>query len=320
MIDILILSNELDFSTDRVIHQLRNHEPDINIVRLNREDMRAAGRFTAFLDHSGWLAEQMPKVTWLRQFLPERNTFHDSPSVKEIDDILVGRRQWLAWLDIFEELETNWINLPSKTRYAESKIRQLSVANRLDFEVPMTIVTCNRERAVEFVSKFDQCVAKSLSTAFWEFSDQSFMFTVDAEQAIAADVELWEAQPIFVQEHIDGTHDGRLLYVGGMIMGARRPRTSLDWRTSSEVSWSRWVPDRDITMRIDQYMEAFSLDYGAFDFVLGSKARRGPVFLECNPSGEFGFMDDVLCSAPSQSIAQVLLKRAMDVDSDEAKV
>ncbi len=312
MIDVLILSNELDFSADRVIHQLRSYRPSIGIFRINRENMGTADRFTTYLDDSGWMTEQMPKVTWLRQVLPERDTFRKSPSVKEIDEILIKRRQWLAWLDILEDLGTNWMNTPSKAHFAESKIRQLSLANRLNFEIPKTIVTSNREHAAEFSSGFSRTIVKSLSTAFWEFSDQSFMFTVDAEQAIVADTELWEAQPVFVQEHIQGTHDARLLYVGGKIMGASRPRTSLDWRTSSEVSWSRWVPDEDTVINVGHYMNIFDLSYGAFDFVLGSQVYPGPVFLECNPSGEFGFMDDALCGEPSRSVAQMLLRKVAD--------
>ncbi|MXZ79174.1 MAG: hypothetical protein F4Z06_13005 [Acidimicrobiia bacterium] len=310
MIDVFILTNELDFSADRVIHQLRNYKSDINIVRINREDLRTADRFTTSLDQPGWLIEQIPKVTWLRQILPERNTFRNSPSVKEVDDILVKRRQWLAWLDIFEEMGTNWMNVPSKTHYAESKIRQMSLANRLGFEVPKTMITCSREDAIEFVSQFEQCIVKALATAFWEFSDQSFMFTVDAGQAIAADAKSWASQPVIVQEHIQGSYDARLLYVDGRIMGASRPRTSLDWRTSSEISWSRWTPGRDIMMKTSQYMETFGLSYGAFDFILESQKHLGPVFLECNPSGEFGFMDELLCSEPSQSTAQSLLKKS----------
>ena len=312
MIDVLILSNELDFSADRVIRQLTNCEPDISILRINREEMGTADRFTATLGRSGWLIEHAPKVIWLRQVLPERNTFRDSPSTEEIDDILVRRRQWLAWLDIFEELGKSWVNVPSKAYVAESKIRQLSVANQLDFEVPTTILTSNREHAITFVSRFDRCIVKALSTAFWEFSDQSFMFTVDAEQAVASETGLWEAQPVLVQEHINGTRDARLLYVGGRVMGASRPRTSLDWRTSSGVSWSRWIPDRDTVIKTNQYMETLGLNYGAFDFVLGSKAHSGPVFLECNPSGEFGFMDDILYNEPSRSVAQMLLKQVID--------
>ena len=53
------------------------------------------------------------------------------------------------------------------------------------------------------------------------------------------------------------------------------------------------------------FVREFGLEYGAFDFILGSEEHAGPVFLECNPSGEFGFLDDVLEQAPSQ-IGQVL--------------
>ena len=61
------------------------------------------------------------------------------------------------------------------------------------------------------------------------------------------------------------------------------------------------------------FVPDFGLEYGAFDFILGSEEHAGPVFLECNPSGEFGFLDDVPGRMPSQLIGQVLAGLVSDV-------
>ena len=261
---------------------------------------------SAVLDRSDWSVQEVPRVAWLRQLLPERDPYGPLPTPAEIDDILVGRRQWLAWTHLFSNLGTRWMNDPKRTHRAESKVCQLAVASRTEFDVPRTLLTCDRNEAKSFTSKFGPCIVKSISAAFWEFSEQSFVFTANAEKALKYDAESWQAQPVFVQERIDGSHEARLFVIGRDVVGACRPRGSLDWRTDPNIDWIPWNPDRKTVERAVSYTQEFGLDYGAFDFILGSKTYPGPVFLECNPSGEFGFLDDVLDQQPSQKLGRLL--------------
>ena len=312
MIDLLLLTNERDYSIDRVIRWLGENEPQIRIERVNRESLSPIGDMSATLDQLEWRVRQAPRVAWLRQFLPERDPFGRSPTTGEIDDILVARRQWLTWFHLFEHVGTRWFNDPARAYHAESKVRQLAVAGRLGFDVPPTLLTTDRGSALAFDALNGPCVVKSVASAFWEFSDQSLVFTMDAQQALAADSGSWQRQPVLVQQRIDGTHDARLFVIGDSVVAAMRPRDSLDWRTDGAGEWSPWRPDQRTTELAVAFVREFGLEYGAFDFILGSEEHVGPVFLECNPSGEFGFLDDVLGQAPSQLIGQVLAGLASD--------
>ena len=313
MTDLLVLTNERDYSIDRVIRWLGKNEPQTRIVRVNRESLASIGDMSATLDQLKWRVREAPRVAWLRQFLPERDPFGHSPTPGEIDDILVARRQWLTWLHLFEQVRTRWFNDPASTYHAESKVRQLAVAGRLGFDVPPTLLTTDRDRALAFDAVHGPCVVKSVAAAFWEFSDQSFVFTIDAQQALAAEPESWQRQPVLVQQRIDGTHDARLFVIGDSVVAAMCPRNALDWRTDGAGEWSRWYPDQRTTELAVAFVRDFGLEYGAFDFILGSREHAGPVFLECNPSGEFGFLDDVLERMPSQLIGRVLAGLVSDV-------
>ena len=313
MIDLLVLTNERDYSIDRVIHWLRKSEPRLRVRRVNRENPAMLGRLSALLGQSGWEVQRaVPRVAWLRQFLPERDPYGSALSPSEIDDLLVCRRQWLAWTDLFSVLGTRWINYPAQKHRAESKIRQLSVAGQAGFAVPRTLLTYDLEEAQAFVAQIGPCVVKSIATAFWEFSDQSFVFTTDAEKALVFNGISWQAQPVFLQERINGSHEARVFVIGRNVLGAHRRRVSLDWRTDQDIAWTPWSPDRKTTERALAYARAFELDYGAFDFILGSLSHPGPVFLECNPAGEFGFLDDVLERQPSQMIGKFLKRLVSD--------
>lgn len=272
---------------------------------------------SALLGTSGWRSHVRPRVAWLRQLLPERDPYGPSPTPSEIDDILIRRRQWFAWTHILGQLGTRLLNDPARVQVAESKVRQLAGAIRAGFDVPRTLLTCSRAEAEAFNTRFGPSVVKSVTTAFWEFSDQSFVFTSEAEGALKSDAESWLAQPMFVQERVDGSHDARLLVINGNIVAAQRPRGSLDWRTEPDTAWSPWNPDQATVERAVSYAREFALDYGAFDFILGSQTHRGPVFLECNPAGEFGFLDDVLDRKPSRMLGE-LLARLVSNDPDPA--
>lgn len=261
---------------------------------------------SALLNQGGWRTRGGPKVAWLRQLLPERDPYGPVPTPAEIDDILISRRQWLAWTHLFRNLGTRWLNDPIRTYQAESKICQLAAAGHAGFNVPRTLVTSDRAEARRFSVENGPSVIKSIATAFWEFSDQSFVFTTDAYTALATDATSWHTQPVFVQEKINGTHDARLFVVGDGVVGACRDRGTLDWRRDPDVEWIPWVPDVDTAERAVTFVRDFGLDYGAFDFILGSKVYQGPVFLECNPSGEFGFLDDVLDRKLSRMIGRML--------------
>ena len=194
MIDLLLLTNERDYSIDRVIRWLGENEPQILIERANRESLAPIGDMSATLDRLEWRVRQAPRVAWLRQFLPERDPFGRSPTTGEIDDILVARRQWLTWFHLFEHVGTRWFNDPARAYHAESKVRQLAVAGRLGFDVPPTLLTTDRDRALAFDALNGPCVVKSVASAFWEFSDQSFVFTMDAHRALTADSGSWRRQ------------------------------------------------------------------------------------------------------------------------------
>lgn len=313
MTDLLILTNEHDYSLDRVIHWINQNEPALCVKRINRERTTLLYSMSAVLGEPEWSIRcDAPRVFWLRQFLPERDPYGNSPQAADIDDILIRRRQWLAWTHLFSSLNTRWLNDPRTTFGAESKVAQLAVAGRIKFDVPRTLLTWDRDDARLFTAEIGPCVVKSVDAAFWEFSDQSFVFTAAAEEALTVSNELWHTQPVIVQERIDGTHDARLLLIGNVILGAKRPRVSLDWRTDPSVAWSPWTPDHQTTERAVAFAREFALDYGAFDFILGSESHRGPVFLECNPAGDFGFLDDVLGRRPSHTIAKLLVSLISD--------
>lgn len=86
VIDLLLLTNESDHTLDRVIRWLCQNEPEMSVQRINRECPAGFDMMSAFLDAPDWRVRgSAPRVTWLRQLLPERDPYGPVPKPDEID-------------------------------------------------------------------------------------------------------------------------------------------------------------------------------------------------------------------------------------------
>jgi hypothetical protein len=103
--------------------------------------------------------------------------------------------------------------------------------------------------------------------------------------------------PWLLQEMAAGSHDATVLYVHGRCFGfvMEQTRAQLgveDWRIRNgdhPDRWRRWDMPPDLPGRICRYMERLGLRFGRLDFIVGDDEV---VFLEVNPNGQFGWLDD----------------------------
>ena len=103
--------------------------------------------------------------------------------------------------------------------------------------------------------------------------------------------------PWLTQEVARGSHDATVVYVAGRCFGFEMaaPRAELgaeDWRRligSGRDQWRTWEMPEGFVAKIKRYMERLGLFYGRLDFLTGD---GDPDFLEVNPTGQFGWLDD----------------------------
>lgn len=101
--------------------------------------------------------------------------------------------------------------------------------------------------------------------------------------------------PWFTQDIADGNRDATVLYINGKVhcfQFATQRKELIDWRITQGTprnKWKKWDAGKDFENRIDGYMKAMNLKFGRLDFIIGGKE---PQFLEVNPSGQFGWLDD----------------------------
>lgn len=299
---VLILTNQRDFAADRVIRRLG--VLGVPVERWNAEDERLVA----------WRPEELPLVSrpravWLRQFLPEPA---NTDRVSEVDEFLVAREQWRAWLsDLAEQEGPRWLNPLWASRRAENKLGQLRIARACALDVPPTVLTNSRSEAFRHQSEVGRCIVKSVASAYFPFSDSAFMFTVD----LAATAELpdadWAVQPVLVQKAIAKKADVRVFLLPGLATAVATHVAVTDWRTvSGDAEWKPYDLPATIAVSCRTYLGQLGLVYGAFDFVVDGEDHWW--FLECNQAGEFSFADRPLNLGIGDTIAAWLAEGRHD--------
>ena len=139
-----------------------------------------------------------------------------------------------------------------------------------------------------FLMESKDLIVKSLVAR--PFDNRGFLFAkvIDANS-------LSPKYPWFTQEVADGSRDATVLYVNGKIytfqFAVERNKLT-DWRVTQGTDENRWVvwnAGLDFENKVRAYMTELGLKFGRLDFIIGGEA---PQFLEVNPCGQFGWLDD----------------------------
>ena len=64
----------------------------------------------------------------------------------------------------------------------------------------------------------------------------------------------------------------------------------LDWRTTLDLEYTPTEVPPAVLAGIREYLRRYGLEYGAFDFICTADTGAW-FFLECNPSGMYGFVE-----------------------------
>jgi hypothetical protein len=142
-----------------------------------------------------------------------------------------------------------------------------------------------------------------------------FVRSVDAER-LSPDF------PWLTQEIGQGARDATVLFVNGECFGfqMRATRAELgveDWRTlrnSDREHWGPWTLPASAREHINAYMQRLGLRFGRLDFLAGEDVLT---FLEVNPNGQFGWLDEPGTWPLHCAVLQAVLDPTSAVRGDE---
>ena len=210
--------------------------------------------------------------------------------------------------------DARWVNQPERQRDAENKQRQLRLAARAGLRVPRTLVTNDPAAARQFFAETGgQTVAKLLRPISVSMdASKPFVYTNRVREEDLAGAEALRHSPMVFQELIPKAYELRVACVAGeafagALDASGTSRGHTDWRRAApeECRWQRAQLPAEVATGLQTLMLELGLVFGAVDLICTPAGEH--VFLEVNPSGEWGMLERDLGLPISEAIAAALL-------------
>lgn len=201
-----------------------------------------------------------------------------------------------------------YVNHPHRNSGAEFKPRQITEAVRAGLDVPPTLVTNDPLAARSFTKEYGPVVYKPLRST--EYREGGELRTIWVRPVEADEIGDGVAVcPHLFQQAVTKTADVRVAAVGDRLFATciTTDGDHLDWRLQYDViTYTPIDVPFPVRQGIHTYLKAFDLVFGAFDFAL--EAGGAWRFLECNPNGQWAFVDRDTTGAITRALADLLEK------------
>ncbi|WP_217177361.1 ATP-grasp ribosomal peptide maturase [Streptomyces sp. AC495_CC817] len=314
---VVVLTALDDVTSDRVITAL--HDRGVPVVRFDPgspDELTFSGRAGGGWSWHGPIATatrtlglEDARAVYYRRPTPYAVPT-DDPDAQERDFAVAQFRHGLGGL-LAALPGCLYVNHPHRNSGAEFKPRQITEAVAAGLDVPPTLITNDPAAARSFAKEYGPVVYKPLrSTTYREGGALRTVWvrTVEADE-IGDGVA---ACPHLFQQAVAKTADVRVAAVGERLFATliSTDGDHLDWRFDHDLISCTPVAAADVPAVVRRgiraYLKAFGLVFGAFDFALeASGAWR---FLECNPNGQWAFVDRETTGVIASALADLLEK------------
>ncbi|MDH6696021.1 ATP-grasp ribosomal peptide maturase [Streptomyces griseoviridis] len=308
---VLILTSEEDVTADMVVVHL--NASGVPVVRLDPADLTGGvalsgeyvhGRFRGHLQSAGRLVSLSGlRSVWVRR--------PGSPAARAaVPSAWLTEEASQALYGMLRGTDARWMNHPEAARRARHKPWQLRLAQRCGLPVPATLITTFPQAAREFAERYPDLVVKPVSGAHPQDPPRA---VPTSRVAPDADFSAVAFGPTLLQRRVAKRADIRLTAVGGELLAARKATArdadpdEVDVRfASSEVPWCAVAVPPRVASGVHGYLREAELAYGAFDFAEDADGTWW--FLECNQSGQFGFVEVETGQPIARTIAEWLAR------------
>lgn len=314
---VLIVTNKSDITADLVVLEFQRRGTPY--VRFNTEDFPQRVKISWMMDtsgtdgyinlpHSELSLRDVISVWYRRPGPPEIAETVRSPSFREF----AHRESKEALSGLWRTMDCFWMSHPDAINSARYKPRQLKSANDLGFNIPKTLITNSPDQVEGFLAECGQLIAKPLFSGDIKFGDKrKVVFTTPISRDELAARRSIELAPALFQEYIHKKFEIRVTVVGDRVFAASINSQDIDvalhdWRKAPPGSLSfrsYRLPD-SVSERCASLVASFGLTFGAIDMV---KTPKGDyVFLELNPNGQWGWLENPTGDPYTSAIANLL--------------
>ncbi|MFK0049929.1 ATP-grasp ribosomal peptide maturase [Streptomyces sp. NPDC090741] len=311
---VLVVTNLDDPTADLVIDEL--HGRGVPVVRFDSGDFPTTLSFTAYMTPRG-IQGSLTTPSRTADLSRVRSMYYRRPSgftFPHLDDqtarfAITQARYGLGGV-LASLPDCLYVNHPHRIGDAEFKPAGLAAAVASGFRVPATLLTSDLDAARQFIRHYQSVIYKPLSTPLYR-DENGVSCTVEVLEVSADEIDDSVAGTAHLFQHlVDKTADVRVTVIGDQIFCVRIDSALLDWRTDYDRLTYRVVhPPPGITEALRAYLAHFDLLFGAFDFAIDTVGQWW--FLECNPSGQWAWMEPETGLPMVAAMADLLERKMM---------
>jgi ATP-GRASP peptide maturase of grasp-with-spasm system len=328
---IVIISEELDESTNWVINWISYYGR--TVTRVNRDDFVAntIGNVMVQISNSDDPELQVDGINpkdvtsiWFRRSVHPGFNNNTNDLLSEIKDqpffLDVKQNYYNEYVNsslfIYACLEKNNKILGNFRKNRLNKLDVLNKATAFGIDIPATMMTNSKKDIVNFIKRKGEIITKPISEIcdikVKSDTNETQMY-INYTEEITPDVLEKIPESFYLslfQEKLEKEIDIRTFYLKGQcysmaIFSQFDKQTSIDFRKYSN---NRNVPYKlpdELEEKIHSLMVDLELDTGSIDFVKTKNGRL--VFLEVNPTGQYGMTSDPCNYYLDKIIAEYLI-------------
>lgn len=215
--------------------------------------------------------------------------------------------------NLLSVLPCSWINRQEHIDFlASNKLYQQLVAQKCGLRIPQTLISNSPSHVVAFSNLKDGLLLKSIGYIKLDEEGRRFLYSERfSHDELESSVAAIRNCPIFSQEYVHKRCEYRVMAIGKRVLSCKidsqaSEKTKVDWRhydLENVAHVSAELP-HEIQQKILCFMQAVGLRYGALDFIETPEGEF--VFLEINPSGQWGWIADLAGLPIPQAVAEML--------------
>lgn len=206
-----------------------------------------------------------------------------------------------------------YLSHPQAIARAEYKPAQLDAATRVGLTVPATLITNDPMGAKAFCAE-QPTIYKPLHAGAYDVEGEPAGIWAAPVEAGEIDSAVSHSAHLF-QAQVPKVADVRAVVVGEQVFSARitAPPGVVDWRAEYQSLTYEPVACSDgIRGALVRFLADFGLSFGAFDFAVTPDGAWW--FLECNPNGQWAWLEDAAGLPITSAIADLLKNGASQHD------
>ncbi|KZS39638.1 hypothetical protein AWE51_08280 [Aquimarina aggregata] len=271
-------------------------------------------------NESSFFSQEYQSI-WFRGFMRYRSHFKETINSLDSTNDNIAELRWRLGQEtaktnsqIFKSFEDSY-QLPNPKSTKVDKFSILRLAEKIGLQIPISMISNSRKKLLEFYKKHGDVITKPLyETVYFRDESSAIFFKTDkiTEESIKSLPEKFF--PSFFQRYVEKDIELRSFYLEGKfytmaIFSQLDPQTKTDFRNYNTEKPNRNVPyllPKEIETKLRNLMKELNLNTGSIDLIKTPDKRY--VFLEVNPTGQFGFVSKPCNYYLEDEIAKTLIQ------------